>query len=116
MWFIIRSASSPQVALSPPKEDYMKKFLMTAAAGAAMLVAGSLSASAMTPGVPSTDGINPVSNVALCFYIDGWNGPGMYDCGFRHRRGHGWQGKRHDNHRGKSHHSGKKQHNSKKHH
>jgi hypothetical protein len=99
-----------------PKEDYMKKFLMTAAAGAAMLAAGSLSAGAMPAGAPSTDGISPVTNVALCFYIDGWNGPGMYDCGFRHRRGHGWHGKRHDNHRGKSHHSGKKHHNSKKHH
>ena len=95
----------------------MKKFLMSAAAGAALLAAGSLSASAMSAGVPSTDGISPVSKVALCFYIDGWNGPGMYDCGFRHRRGHGWHGKRRDNHHhGKMHHSGKMHHNSKKHH
>lgn len=87
----------------------MRKFLMTAAAGAAMLAAGSLSASAMTPGMPSTDGINPVSNVALCFYIDGWNGPGMYECGYRHRRGHGWHGKRDTRH-------GKKMHHNRKHH
>jgi hypothetical protein len=48
---------------------------------------------------------SPVTNVALCFYIDGWNGPGMYDCGFRHRRGHGWHGKRHDRHHSGKHHS-----------
>jgi hypothetical protein len=80
------------------RRDFMRKFLITAAAGAAMLAAGSLSASAMTPGIPSTDGINPVSKVALCFYIDGWNGPGLYDCGFRYRRGYGWHGHRHGGH------------------
>ena len=40
------------------------------------------------------DGVNPVQNVAFCFYLDGWNGPGLYDCGFRHRRGLGWHGRR----------------------
>jgi hypothetical protein len=86
----------------------MRKFLMTAAAGAAMLVAGSLSASAMSPGIPSTDGINPVSKVAICFYLDGWNGPGMYECGYRYRRGYGWHGHRrgHHGHHGSRHHRG----------
>ncbi len=27
-----------------------------------------------------------------CWYADGWNGPGWYWCGYRHRRGHGWGG------------------------
>jgi hypothetical protein len=99
----------------------MRKLLITAAAVTAMFAA--TGANAM-PG--SSNGIaadSPVTNVALCFYLDGWNGPGMYDCGFRYNRGHGWHGKRHDgghhgSHSGK-HHSGKsgKSHKSgKKHH
>ena len=27
-----------------------------------------------------------------CFYVDGWNGPGWYRCGYRWRRGLGWGG------------------------
>lgn len=38
--------------------------------------------------------LDQVSKVAICFYISGWNGPGLYDCGFRWRRGKGWHGKR----------------------
>jgi hypothetical protein len=89
----------------------MRKLLITAAAGMAMIAAAG-TANAM-PG--STNGVavdNPITNVALCFYLDGWNGPGMYDCGFRYNRGHGWHGKRHDGHHG-GHHSGK--HSSGKH-
>lgn len=74
----------------------MRKFLFAASA-AAILAAGSASA---MPGA-SSNGLavaSPVENVALCFYIDGWNGPGMYECGFRWKRGHGWHGKRHDGH------------------
>jgi hypothetical protein len=33
---------------------------------------------------------NPIEKVALCFYIDGWNGPGLYQCGYRHRHGEGF--------------------------
>jgi len=29
---------------------------------------------------------------SYCFYFDGWNGPGWYRCGWRHRRGMGWGG------------------------
>jgi hypothetical protein len=29
---------------------------------------------------------------SYCFYPDGWNGPGWYQCGLRHRRGMGWGG------------------------
>ena len=33
---------------------------------------------------------NPIEKVALCFYLDGWNGPGLYQCGYRHRHGEGF--------------------------
>ena len=84
----------------------MRKLLITAAAATAMFAA--TGANAM-PGSSNRIAVDsPVTNVALCFYLDGWNGPGMYDCGFRYNRGHGWHGKRHDGgHSGKSHKSGK---------
>ena len=28
----------------------------------------------------------------FCWYLDGWQGPGWYWCGFNHRRGFGWGG------------------------
>ena len=34
--------------------------------------------------------VNPIERVALCFYLDGWNGPGLYQCGYRHRHGEGF--------------------------
>jgi hypothetical protein len=34
--------------------------------------------------------VNPIEKVALCFYLDGWNGPGLYQCGYRHRHGEGF--------------------------
>ena len=34
--------------------------------------------------------VNPIEKVALCFYLDGWNGPGLYQCGYRHRSGKGF--------------------------
>lgn len=34
--------------------------------------------------------VNPIEKVALCFYLDGWNGPGLYQCGYRHRFGEGF--------------------------
>lgn len=34
--------------------------------------------------------VNPIENVALCFYFDGWNGPGLYQCGYRRRYGEGF--------------------------
>jgi hypothetical protein len=74
----------------------MKKLFLAATASLALIGAAS-TASAMPLGLPSdaAQQIDVVDHVALCFYIDGWNGPGMYDCGFRHRRGHGWHGARH---------------------
>jgi len=84
----------------------MRKFLITAAAGMAIFSAGALTAGIAnaTPTGSSTgvalalDGISPVTKVAICFYFDGWNGPGMYECGFRHRHGQGWHGKRRAEH------------------
>ena len=34
--------------------------------------------------------VNPIEKVALCFYFDGWNGPGFYQCGYRRRFGEGF--------------------------
>jgi len=83
----------------------MRKFLMAAAAGLTVVVAGSLTAPgagatrlALPPGV--TDQLNLVEQVAFCFYVDGWNGPGMYECGYRHRHGEGWHGPREGRERG----------------
>jgi len=75
---------------------------MTLTAAAAVLAAGALapSSASATPLSSSTalrtvlEDMSPVENVAICFYFDGWNGPGMYDCGYRHRRGQGWHGRR----------------------
>ena len=72
----------------------MRKFLIAAAAGLMVVVAGSLTApraEAMPLALPTgmIDQLNMVDQVALCFYIDGWNGPGMYECGYRLRRGDG---------------------------
>jgi uncharacterized membrane protein YgcG len=77
----------------------LRKVLITAAAGIAIVAAGSLSlsrANAMPIGLPASaiDEINMTEQVALCFYVDGWNGPGLYQCGYRFRRGHGWHGHR----------------------
>jgi hypothetical protein len=33
---------------------------------------------------------SPIEKVALCFYLDGWNGPGLYECGYRRRYGEGF--------------------------
>jgi hypothetical protein len=50
----------------------------------------------MPNGLPAAaiDQIDITEAVALCFYIDGWNGPGLYQCGYRMRRGFGWHGHR----------------------
>ena len=34
--------------------------------------------------------VNPIKKVALCFYLDGWNGPGLYQCGYGRRYGEGF--------------------------
>jgi len=77
----------------------IRKFFVAASIGAAIVAAGSLApsrASAMPMGLPAdiADQINVVEPVAFCFYVDGWNGPGLYQCGYRLRRGFGWHGAR----------------------
>lgn len=76
----------------------LRKSLIIAAAGLAIIGTGSLTSrtNAMPLGLPADaiDQINVVDSVALCFYIDGWNGPGLYQCGYRLRRGYGWHGHR----------------------
>jgi len=34
--------------------------------------------------------VNPIEKAALCFYLDGWNGPGLYQCGYGRRYGEGF--------------------------
>jgi hypothetical protein len=88
----------------------MRKLLLTLAAATAVLVTGSLapiSANAATPIDPTgirlaLDDMKLTENVAWCFYPDGWNGPGMYRCGWHKRHGQGWHGpreSRRDSHR-----------------
>ena len=91
----------------------MRRLLFITAAATA-LTAGALTpsyvaAAPASPSLhPSLDEMNPIQNIAICFYIDGWNGPGLYDCGFRHRRGHGWHGRRDDHpNRGHNDHDGR---------
>jgi hypothetical protein len=77
----------------------MRKFLIATAAGLTVVAAGSLTAPragamSLAPPAGMTDKHNLIEQVALCFYIDGWNGPGMYECGYRHRHGEGWHGRR----------------------
>ena len=84
----------------------MRKFLI--AAGLAITVIGSLAAPRteampLAPNAGMTDRANIIEQVAFCFYFDGWNGPGMYQCGYRNRRGQGWHGpreERRENYRG----------------
>ena len=96
------------------RSSNMRRLLFITAAATA-LTAGALTPSAVAAPLglrpdlrSSLDDMNPIQNVAICFYIDGWNGPGLYDCGFRHRRGHGWHGRRDDHHsRGHNDHGGR---------
>ncbi len=78
----------------------MKKLLL-AAATAASLAGGALSASAQPLFVAGVD--HPGDAVALkaqyfyggrnyCFYDNAWRGPGFYWCGYAWRRGFGWGG------------------------
>lgn len=74
----------------------MHRLLLALTATAAVLGALIPSDASATPlgARLALDGMNPIQNVAICFYVDGWNGPGLYDCGSRHLRGHGWHGRR----------------------
>ncbi len=79
----------------------MRRLVIAAVAGLTVAVAGSLTAPRaeampLAPPTGMTDQFNMIDKVAVCFYFDGWNGPGFYECGYRHRRGRGWHGRRDD--------------------
>jgi hypothetical protein len=75
----------------------MYRLLLTATAATAILTAASLmpnSATAIPLGeldIPiALDQVTPIEKAALCFYLDGWNGPGLYQCGYQRRHGEGF--------------------------
>ena len=80
----------------------MHRCLLTLTAAATVLATGLLASSpvAASPLSASMGGnlpieaIAPIENVAVCFYADGWNGPGLYECGSHRRHGYGWHGPR----------------------
>jgi hypothetical protein len=89
---------------SQEDKKIMRGIVLTVGAAAIILTTGALTpnrAEAAPIGSPATvpaASISPIDNVALCFYVDGWNGPGMYECGFRFRHGEGWHGRREEHH------------------
>jgi hypothetical protein len=76
----------------------MYRLLLAATAATAILTTASLvpnCAAAIPLGgladIPvALEEVNPIEKVALCFYLDGWNGPGLYQCGYRRRVGEGF--------------------------
>ena len=76
----------------------MYRLLLTGIAAMAVLTTASLMsnrAAAMPlnglADIPlAPEQVSPIEKVALCFYLDGWNGPGLYQCGYRHRHGEGF--------------------------
>jgi hypothetical protein len=42
----------------------------------------------------AADETSPIERVALCFYPNGWAGPGLYQCGYRLRYGEGFYERR----------------------
>jgi hypothetical protein len=89
-------------ALIQGGSDIMNHLLLTLTAAATVLASGSLvpsrvEASPLSASIGANlanEARGPIENVAICFYVDGWNGPGLYECGYRHRRGEGWHGRR----------------------
>ena len=82
----------------------MRKFVMASAATAAMIGASLIgSAQAAPVGLPdgvrtAIDHLNIIeaarmwNDQSYCWYGDGWNGAGWYQCGYAKRRGYGWGG------------------------
>jgi hypothetical protein len=81
----------------------MHRLVLTIAAAATVLATGALVPSRVEAApLGASIGANlpiealvPIENVAICFYPNGWNGPGLYECGSHRRHGHGWHGHRH---------------------
>jgi hypothetical protein len=76
----------------------MYRLLLTGTAAMAVLMTASVipnCAAAIPLGgladIPlALEQVNPIEKAALCFYFDGWNGPGLYQCGYRRRFGEGF--------------------------
>ena len=81
----------------------MHRLLLTAVATAIVATtalipsrAGAIPLSGLADIPMALEGINPIEKVAVCFYFDGWHGPGLYQCGYRLRVNEGWVGERHE--------------------
>ena len=79
----------------------MHRLLLTAVATAIVATtalipsrAGAIPLSGLADIPMALEGINPIEKVAVCFYFDGWRGPGLYQCGYRLRVNEGWVGER----------------------
>ena len=84
----------------------MRKLCMALATAAAIVAGASLTGSAQAAPVGLRDGARTAidnSNMTVdvrnvwggknyCWYGDGWNGAGWYQCGYGGRRGYGWGG------------------------
>jgi hypothetical protein len=76
----------------------MYRLLLTGTAAVAVLTTASLMPnrasaiplSGLSDVTLALEHVSPFEKVALCFYLDGWNGPGLYQCGYRHRHGEGF--------------------------
>ena len=76
----------------------MYRLLLTATAATAILTTTSLipNCAAAVPlrgqaDIPTAlELVTPIEKIALCFYFDGWNGPGLYQCGYGRRFGEGF--------------------------
>src|SRR4249920_364740 len=80
------------------RRNTVHRFLLTVVVATPILAIGSLVPN-RTEASPlhaplAVEGVNPIEKVATCFYADGWHGPGLYECGYRHRHGEGWYGRR----------------------
>jgi hypothetical protein len=76
---------------TPTEEGEMKSWVPIIAAVAAFAATGSLLPDAPIAAIPlAQDAMNPIERVAVCFYPNGWAGPGLYQCGYRLRYGQGF--------------------------
>jgi hypothetical protein len=80
----------------------MNRLLLTLTAAATVMATGSLvpsrvAASPLSAAMGTNlaiEALAPIEKVAVCFYVDGWNGPGLYECGSHRRQGYSWHGPR----------------------
>jgi hypothetical protein len=86
-------------------EKVMRKFILATVAAISLTAGGALygdraHAAPLFDGLQGGAPARNIENVQLflfgghgyCWYLDGWNGPGWYWCGYASRRGFGWGG------------------------